>query len=270
LEIPDRFSMSFWHNARISSSLIMQNFRYRMSRSVAIGLALFGCSLVPSAAGAEPILLEASGTPTSGAPCDASEPTWCGLFVVDPGSQLLNGSFEFDNDVALFQFTLLEQFTFAAATTSYADAGLQGFDPLLTLYGPGGVQMTAPPDGEVVFNDDRDFDTGDFDAQLPVLLLGPGLYTLALAQTGNNPHESLMPLELAFDAADPLAAAFIYGWTAGPEGNFFGRSGSFAIDLTLTPVAMEPIPEPGTLSLLILGSAAMAAVRRRRRTTQQS
>jgi hypothetical protein len=188
-------------------------------------------------------------------------------------SQLLLGSFEFDNDVALFQFTLLEQFTFSAATTSYA-AG--GFDPLLTLYGPDGAQVTAPPDGEVVFNDDRDFAAGDFDAQLPTLLLGPGLYTLALAQVFNLPHESILPL-VVFDQADLQAAGGTYGWTPGAdgaflvsEGNFFGLSSSFALDLTLTPVAAEPIPEPGTLSLLIVGSAAAAAIRRRRRTTERS
>ena len=185
-------------------------------------------------------------------------------FVTNPDGTLqanLNGTFAFDNDVALFEFVLGDgTFDFVATTTSNADGG---FDPALSLFavseaGPISLYTYAGPEpGEVLSAsvDDQDFDGGIFDAALS-LTLTRGSYILALSQTGNFVHE-----DFTFDWDDPAfqcAAGLICDQPSdSPLRAFAGL-------VTLKDTTTAPVPEPGTLSLLALGSFATAAVRRRR------
>lgn len=232
-----------------------------VSRHFAAVIGLSVLAFAPSAEAA-PIL---AGTP--GVSCGAlvsPATTNCGLFNIDPVSSLsLSGAFEFDNDVALFQFLLGPgSFTFNASTTS---AGV-GFDPILALFGPGGTQFTYPgPDGSLI--PALAFDPAfDADAVMPTLTLaGNATYTLALTQFGNFPHEAL---QLGFDQdafpcftiLDPSVAC-----EAGAAGMFEGRdqTGGFSLSLSFTSETAS-VPEPGTLSLLALGSLGAALVCRRR------
>lgn len=184
-------------------------------------------------------------------------------FVAAPDGALrasIGGAFVFDNDVALFEFTLGQgTFDFLAATTSYA-AG--GFDPVLSLFtvaGNGPVSLYTYPGaepGEVLSAsvDDRVLNE-DFDSSLSVTL-SAGSYILALTQTLNLVHENF-----TFDwDADEFQCAG--GVICGEPSDSVLRS--FAGSVTITNTSPAPVPEPGTLSLLALGSLATAAVRRRR------
>jgi hypothetical protein len=172
----------------------------------------------------------------------------------------VGGTFEFDNDVALFEFVLGEgTFDFMVATTSYA-AG--GFDPVLSLFtvpADGVISLYTYPGteaGEVLSASVDDQVPGEnFDARLS-LSLSQGSYILALTQTGNFVHE-----DFTFDWDDPAfqcAAGIVCDLPIDSPLR------SFAASVTVRDINAAPVPEPGTLSLLALGSLATAAVGRRR------
>ena len=224
-----------------------------------VALLFAVAALFPRSADAAPILL-------SGGTTDPAT----GVFVINPvPSTTVTGSFEFDNDVALFQFFLGPgTFTFTAATTSAANS----FDPILKLFAEDGtaVMYTADDGGpfEAVF-----FGDIDADVQVPPLTLaGEATYTLALSQFGpafgNFPQGALQD---GFDFDDPAFRCFTISidlapelCNAGAEGLFGGQSGDFALTISATPIDTPPIPEPGTLSLMAAGSAGAAWLRRRR------
>ena len=167
--------------------------------------------------------------------------------------------FDQDNDVVLVTFDVLAPSTFTAQTTSFA---LGGFDPVLTLFEPNGESL--PP------NDDRDPDTGDFDALIGPLTLLPGMYTLALTQ---SPNFGQVLLQTGFDFDDtPFFTSILYG-SNGSECTAFitfdgdCRTGYFAGSLTIEPLA-APVPEPGTLLLVATGTGVLMRTRFSRRRTR--
>jgi PEP-CTERM motif len=183
-----------------------------------------------------------------------------------PGTSLtLAGDFRTLNDVALFQFTLGEgAYNFSAMTDSLA-AG--GFDPFLALYF--GTQLYEFLDADGVLtpavSDDREPGV-DVEAFLPLVLTRPGDYTLALAYSGN---EAKPTLGFTWDDFPDVMGSLYPDVTCDPGGPSFGPlcgGPSYALTLALNPVDSSPVPEPGTLSLMALGSLATACLRRRRRT----
>ena len=182
------------------------------------------------------------------------------------------GEFAWDNDVAFFRFELDEGFyDLTAITSSWAEFGESGFDPVLSLYaaplsgGATTLYTYIGADGAPVsaIFDDIDPDSNR-NADL-ALRLSAGFYTLALTQALNFPHE-----DFTFDWDDDS-----FKCTVSVEGGdcvplFDGRSAFFAGTVQITPVGTTPVPEPGTLSLLALGSLATAFVRRRRTRTNST
>ena len=227
------------------------------------GLALLFAvaALFPRSADAAPILLSGGATDPA-----------TGVFVINPvPSTQVTGAFEFDNDVALFQFVLgAGSFTFTAATTT----ALNSFDPILMLFAENGAPVTYTADGgefPALF-----FGDIDADVQVPPLTLaGEATYTLALSQFGpafgNFPRNTLQE---GYELAASEFRCFTMGIVdidlapelchAGAEGLFGGQSGDFALTISATPIDTPPIPEPGTLSLMAAGSAGAAWLRRRR------
>jgi hypothetical protein len=163
-----------------------------------------------------------------------------------------SGTFAQDNDVALVLFDLPTGGLFTARTTSHAPGGL---DPILSLFDAAGALLFE--------NDDADFNVFD---SLITLLLTPGSYALALTQAPNF----FNPVSGEFEqAGTPFFTADFFGsseCSAFVDFNAMCRTGQFAGTITL-PVAVSPVPEPGTLTLFAaaaLGAAASRRVGRRR------
>ena len=185
------------------------------------------------------------------------------LGSVGAGSFNLSGTFTTDNDIALFSFTLSD----AADITAQIDSHLEdpaGFDPVITLFGPG--------DGTDDFQGVFDFLSDSSDGLLGAAL-GPGDYLVAITQYNNFfvPDENRFDFDAAmdglftkmlFDQGDTLPCTQFVAFdfeTSTPE----CRTGEF--DGTLTVEPSNAVPEPGMLSLVTLGGAALIAQRRRRR-----
>ena len=233
------------------------------SRVAVLGLLVSVCAA--DWAHAAPILTGSTSVSTCDAVLNLDPSTHatpnCSVFGIDAVTSVLSGEFENDNDIALFRLDLTAGFFAFSAFTTSAGAG---FDPVLALYGSDGQQLqySTPNDGTFgVVNDDFQ---GQFDARIPEfipqLLLNPDTYFLALTQTGNMPHGLLSDTLGGFDWAFDTSCG-------GSCPAFGGGSGSFAVELQLAP-AVTPVPEPGTLSLLALGSACAGLARRRRMRRQ--
>jgi hypothetical protein len=208
-------------------------------RALALGFLVGVCA--PAAARAAPIapttctvLQAASCTPTR---------------IADPFSPAtFDGAFATGDDLYLFLLHFDDDVQFTATTTSFVPGN---FDPTLALYDGGGSILQLPdPSGPGTTIPARFFDI-DLDGQIwddrIDLTLGAGDYLLALV-FGN--------------AGDTLAGGFDCG-----SCDFGTRGTAFSLDVSATPLdGTDPIPEPGTLTLMAGGAIAGWLHRRRART----
>lgn len=224
----------------------------RVFSRLAAAAVLFAAFFTPPSAEAAPITLQH----TLSAPATAIE---------------LDGSFTFDNDIALFSFLLGPgQYDFLAQTTSYA-AG--DFDPSLALYagrlgdtdaslmtylGPDSVAYPALNDDDI---------SPDALLQFSLGVDSEAWFTLALTQSGNFAHE-----DMTFDwdhdnfqCGTTGESSCEVGAETGHFVDFTGepRGSNYALTLAVTPVEPASVPEPGTLALMGLGAGAAALARRR-------
>jgi hypothetical protein len=244
-----------------------------LAMTVAVAAGIGEAAPIAVGAGVEPI---ADGCASAGAATTAD----CGLFSLDPFSATaITGSFDFDNDVALFLFSLTTEATFSAVTSGFEQTG---FDAQLGLfYGadttvggtlvPAGtiVQATFPGGGDATIPikgrdlnpavDPLDYDDvlpdPDF---LPTFVLGPGTYVLALIEFPNN-----FVLGTGTDV-DSLASGFASDAEEFRTPCVFSVACEFSLTVTAAPVNAEPVPEPATLLLIGVGLSALTIVRRRR------
>ena len=181
---------------------------------------------------------------------------------VTPGvAATFDGTFDNLNDVALFQFTFLEGAFNLLATTDVIGAG-GGFDPYLTLY-LGDQRYTYLDEFGLPTPAESD-DAIGVDASLSLLLTTPGTYTLALTHTQNFSHETF---GFDWDGIADVMGELYPDVSCAPDGPTFGpfcANAMFSVDVSVTPVATELVPEPSTISLLAVAFGAMAIHRRRR------
>jgi PEP-CTERM motif len=223
-------------------------------------LALTIVAFGPRETAADPLVMGATGDACTG--IVASSTVNCGLFTLNPlAEQTLTGSFQADNDVALFQFVL----TGVASVSAFTSGDATALDSLLGLFKATGsiVRFFSTEQGAEVDAENDDISDTNFNSALPVLLLDPGTYFLALLQTGNDFTSGL-------DGIDSLLAGFSFDDTPDYRGGVCAAGGcNFSLSLTVdsggTPA---PVPEPGTLLLVALGSAAALSHRFRRRERQ--
>jgi hypothetical protein len=188
------------------------------------------------------------------------------LGTLDPGSFSFGGTFSQDNDVALIAFEVADPSLVTIQMTSQL-ATPAGFDPTLTLFGPGSDFLGA---FDVIAED-------SLLGSLQVTLAEGTSYLLAITQYNNlylggglfeYSDETLWPgglfTEILF-AVDDQGQPVDLGCDRFVAFNFDSgsaecRTGTFAG--TLSVESLRDVPEPGTLSLLAIGGAALAARRR--------
>jgi hypothetical protein len=179
------------------------------------------------------------------------------------------GSFNSDDDVQLFNFTVDSTSEVTLKTLSYA-GGTQadgtivsdgGFDPILSLFDSSGDLIDR--------NDDGNFDevpadptTGQYYDTFLQSLLDPGTYTVAVSQYNNFPVGS--NLSQGFIRQGQPNFTSDYGCSTGRfcDINRNSRTNSWAFDILNVDRASTPptiIPEPatvlGTLAFGILGGS---------------
>jgi hypothetical protein len=134
-----------------------------------------------------------------------------------------------------------------------------GFDPILTLFGPGSE-----------FRGEFDFFTENAFGFLDPVPLSAGNYVLALTQYNN-----IYAFNGGFEQDEAENGRFTYALFGTAETNcdafvaFDGqcRTANFAGTVSIQP---ENVPEPGSLALLMVGGAALLARRRSRKRPDAS
>ncbi len=196
------------------------------------------------------------------------------------------GSFAQDNDVQLFQVAMAADGVLTIQTFGYAGGinqagntiGAGGFAPAISVFDSTGTLIAADNLGGTVpdcYGRGIDPVTGFcFDAivydssRLPLSLLA-GIYTVALTQQGNDSLGTLAG-GFQYDAANLNDPAFT-GTRAGLPGQTFVdpfgshlRTSAWAVDFAGDTLAdVGQVPEPGALSLFLIGAVSLAAFRRK-------
>jgi hypothetical protein len=190
------------------------------------------------------------------APARAGGMSYTGTFTLDDDVQLETFTIDTTSDVTIRTWSFL-------GGTNYAGQVIPagGFDPMVTLFGPGGRFVD--------FNDDIDRLAGKWDAELVDTGLAPGTYTLALTQFNNYANAYLEYLYTGStsgtladgfsQAGNPNFTLYFPTTPVGATGYFWDaagveRNGKWAMDIVSTSI----IPEPS--SLLLGGISSLAGL----------
>ena len=176
----------------------------------------------------------------------------------------LQGTFINDDNLALFSIQVATPSAVSIRTLSYADGG---FDPVLSLFtgylDPAGQQIAGNDDGGCG-TVGSDTVTGNcWDAAIVNFDLLPGVYTLVLSQTGNNPAGPTFgdgftrTGSLSYTGMDFVGINDRF-WDASPS----KRDNHWALDISNVD-SVAQIPEPATLAIVGVGLGALSMLRRR-------
>jgi hypothetical protein len=160
----------------------------------------------------------------------------------DLGTALFGDDFEIANNVALYTFSVAAPGNYDFDSNGFAAGGI---DPYFTLFSGTGSTATF-----LASNYDQAFSTGgDF---LINLALAAGDYTIAIGTFANQAFAENNP-----DADPSLGDGFTFLGGPGFLGNYYYE---LSVDTGEPP---PPVPEPGSLMLLLTGLAMVGARRRR-------
>lgn len=171
------------------------------------------------------------------------------------------GNLSGDDDVQLFNFYVGATSNVTLRTWSYAGginaAGASidrgGFDPILALFDSSGLLIDQNDDGSGVATD---LSGAAFDTLLQVVL-GPGIYTVSVAQYSNfaiGPN-----LSDGFDGSGVSGFVDVSG-----HPDYSQRDSHWAFDI-LNVNSANSVPEAGSTLLLAVGAMSlMLAIKRRR------
>jgi hypothetical protein len=194
-----------------------------------------------------------------------------GLITLNPGAPDSSGTFTFsgifsaDNDVAVIYLNLLGDAVLSAGLTSHLETPA-GFDPILTLFGEvaGGSGFLGTyewlAEGGFGFLDPLTLTAGNYVlavTQYSNLYNFAGGFEYDAAPNGLFTRDLFGDLD--FDGNPDVPCAAFVAFDGGC------RTPAFAGTVTIEPENVpQPVPEPGSLTLLALGGAALLARRTRR------
>jgi hypothetical protein len=151
-----------------------------------------------------------------------------------------------------------------------------GFDPVLSLFGPGPALTGLLP--LLTFNDNgganvladpvslEHFDSYINTAAVPLTLVPGAMYFLVLTESPSTPLGSTYGDGFSGDGQGNYTGG-IYGCGSGPFCDIDGnqRNGNWAVDITgVTSASIASVPEPGSLWLIAFATAGLAVFWRRR------
>lgn len=199
-----------------------------------------------------------------------------GFLLINPAMAMpltppanVNGTFDFDNDVEQFEFSIATAAIITIESIGYAGGpiitnpsgsfGAGGFDPVLSLFDETGAFITLNDDGSANVDPVTGF---AFDSRIEESL-GAGTYTVVVTQFANFFNGGVggdISLGFTFDGAPNNFTGFLCsnGSFCDVGGN--NRSSFFAVNVS----AAQTVPEPSTLALLGFGLVGAGLAYRRR------
>lgn len=183
------------------------------------------------------------------------------------------GTFTYDNDVALLNFTVGETSTVTIFSSSWDDGG---FDPILAIWNSAGALVNEQDDGHNVGSTMSNgvwYDHGNWDSYYDVNLTA-GSYTASIAQFSNFAVGSSLSDGFTYDDNPNFTFDLGYGaqpYFNGVQSSTDARTGDWVFHILNVEEATGPgpqVPEPATFVIWsLLGVVGIGAGCWRRRKT---
>ena len=185
-----------------------------------------------------------------------------------------SGTFLVDNEIVLIEFVVGQQSTVTIFTSSWDDGG---FDPIMGLWDADGMRIMEQDDGLVTGSDISNgivYDFGDWDNYITTTL-DAGTYYMSVGQYNNYSNTVNLTDGFWFDNDPQFTknqgigngdADYFNGANYPGQSNY--RTGDWNIHVTdvcnAHLIPYSPVPEPGTVTLLLAGLGFAGAFWRKR------
>ena len=182
-------------------------------------------------------------------------------FAAQAAEFTFTGQLAHDTDIVRIEFAVDAPSAVRLWTDSWQD-GLN-FDPTLAVFTAGGSLIAAGDDTP----EPADLlpGQGGYDSRIDLEPLAAGRYLLTLTASGNDALGPTLSNGFSLDGSAPIAIADwnqpSYDLDKNDQKNGFWRVHVAGVDGAVAP----PVPEPGTLALMLAGLIGMAATISRRR-----